>query len=552
MELVGIGLQNFKGFGSTPRAVQGFQKLNLLIGKNNAGKSSVLEILNLLFSTPGDKLNPALAFYRHKADTALPIYVFLTLRFDENELKSFFESSTSTGNINHWRDAGALLVGEPITLKICLSDILAGRGEEAGIGYSLAAETLEKLKTKPGDQKIRSRVIEERARSLWRKTRETFVPVYIPSSRITNSSASGDGRLTPNGFNLPAIVDFNLNTIGQDHRLVEEVLCGYILRQFPRLGPHLKIRAKKIPAGGVEILFEESGRPALPLKNYGSGLSDVLILMAHLVFVNWAGGKKILYLIEEPEHALHPELQRKLLAFYKDFFSREPHLGLVTTQSPSLIDWSGDVALFRIFADADGANMEEIGSANGAAAIRDLGFFPSHILQSDVVVFVEGPSDLRAIEAMLTTVGLDPNSKNISVLLTGGDNLRHMDVTRLKKLNPSFLIFLDSDCDSLTDSAHPLAWKKDLEARCVAEGVKCILSREFREIENLFPDSAYQKHFNDPALKFGPFDDIPAKIANYSKKKDTPAIAASLSETDILGVKPLADLIAAVKALVAN
>ena len=45
MQLTGIDIKNFRGFNSIK--VDGFGQLNLIVGRNNAGKTALLEALTL-------------------------------------------------------------------------------------------------------------------------------------------------------------------------------------------------------------------------------------------------------------------------------------------------------------------------------------------------------------------------------------------------------------------------------------------------------------------------------------------------------------------------
>jgi AAA15 family ATPase/GTPase len=89
---------------------QGFNNIkpiNVIIGKNNSGKSKLLEALELIAQNNGD----------------LPIYAQFQKILDEEELKKIFRQDTRsiTSSIscigNDWDDIGSYLVGKKILLQ---------------------------------------------------------------------------------------------------------------------------------------------------------------------------------------------------------------------------------------------------------------------------------------------------------------------------------------------------------------------------------------------------------------------------------------------------
>lgn len=54
MKIKGLTIENVKCFGDNYNYLEELSNINIIIGKNNSGKSTILQLLDLIFGNPQD------------------------------------------------------------------------------------------------------------------------------------------------------------------------------------------------------------------------------------------------------------------------------------------------------------------------------------------------------------------------------------------------------------------------------------------------------------------------------------------------------------------
>ena len=248
----------------------------------------------------------------------------------------------------------------------------------------------------------------------------------------------------------------------------------------------------------------------------GLGLSDVLVLVTFII-----ASDSTLILIEEPENHLHPEMQRKFLHFIKTIKDKQ---FIISTHSNVFLD---PYVVDKIFFVEYEGGVKVTDKTSKSEMLYNIGYSVADNLVSDMLLLVEGPTDIPVFHAIFDWMGLE-EKYNIRLWPLGGDIMSYLDLSVFTERNNVFAV-IDSDPPS-----HKI--RKKFQEKCEEYKIPCRTLERYA-IENYFTLDAIKKVLPDipeDILKLEPDQKVEKQLGINIKNNNT-KIIKNMSLDDVVG-----------------
>ncbi|MFB6186755.1 MAG: ATP-dependent endonuclease [Halobacteriaceae archaeon] len=422
--------------------------LNIFIGRNNSGKSNLIDSFTdyiSIFDQRRDDLETGEWFERRVMgkDTENVITFDVGFELSEDEHSDLIDNLVDYHDVpneiaDEWREYGYFRsIDHQFTISEngFNSDTLSVNFEEEMIDVSEALDP----------QHARVLVLSELPE---RDYERTSLRYHAPQGirYVINTALDSWANIDPfreSEHRQRAEQVTELDEVGENLAQVLHTLRNNHPEEWTRIDEAYTeimegVRRLHTPMYGVETTVEvdeEGFAENFELSEISSGSQEILILITKIVL---AEGNADLLLIEEPELHLHPGAQKKIFELIQDVSETSPQV-FVSTHSEVMVNQSDVGDLFRVerdrYTDLRTIHRDELGDE-----LIDLGYDKSGLLQSNAVVFVEGKSDELILKQFAKTCDFDLDKLGVEIVELDGEGNIKSDGQSLVKLLFSFNI----------------------------------------------------------------------------------------------------------------
>ncbi len=483
-----------------------FKSINIIIGRNNSGKSHLLDLVEALCD---GTLN-------HRGWQCRCSRVL-----DEKSLRSVFHENHNGGELkgNHWLDHGRYFVDIPITWEI---------GANGDISNEVFPNNF-KLDSPHGERSTNTRrsSIEQVLRSVTNLFCEHSFRRLFADRDIKIEPQDVNLTLGPDGNGASNIVRRFLLTANEEFpgEVIKQELLGALNSIFGNDGEFSEIAVQVHDDGRTEgtqgyweIYLREDKKGLIPLSKSGSGLKTILLVLLNLLVVPKIENKNksdFVFAFEELENNLHPALLRRLFQYIEKYAINEKAYIFLTTHSSTALDFFGiseNAQIIHVLHDGESARTTTVSAHfDRLRVVSELGAKPSDLLQANGIIWVEGPSDRIYLNRWidLYSEGRFQEGRDYQCACYGGSLLAltqfkspeeaETDLANLLQVNPNIIVVCDGDRTTKDSDIKGRVKKIHTEVQKIPDAH--IWITDAKEIENYIPGSVIEKVFDFSGLR---------------------------------------------------
>lgn len=491
--LKSLKVANYKNIGSSFVGFDNLEKFNILIGRNNIGKSTLLEFINTFNHIYNNRL----------MDKYLVMDLEISVKIDSVP-NNIFEEGTYDYDIGDYAKYGQSLLDKTIVYQFKKPDSSCyvkqiNQQLYNPYGEHILKASADKLLKKLGNEILKSFINEHKIikldadRNLLPEVESTSLNIETDGSGVTN------------------LVRTYLHNSERDFKVVEEKILNALNKIVSPDEYFERIMCQEVIHNDSTkweiMLLNENGK--IPLSNSGSGLRTILLVLIKL-FLEASNSAKNIIIFEELENNLHPTIQRNLFNYLYDWANEKNDIFFITTHSNIPINMFGNMPSISITHLKKDRSTNELITENAFSfssncdILNDLGIKASDILQSNGIIWVEGPSDRVYINKwiQLASGGILSENTHYQILFYGGRLLAHLsgettckdesELINLFLANRNSILVMDSDKKSRNDRIN-MTKRRILQEFKDSGSIAWITKG--REIENYLSQSVINKEY---------------------------------------------------------
>lgn len=479
-----IKAKNYKCFGKHECGFDTILPINLIIGRNNSGKSSMLDLIQ--YATNPHSINNL----GHKGNSP---EILITTILKESNLKGSFSPAVAGGDIpgdNQW-EFGKKWIAKPITFRLNENRKRFFVSIDPQWDSPKAAEIFNRVLSNvssPIETKSFKRLVSDRD--------------VRPEEMTTPLSIS------PNGEGATNIISNYLTKANLPTSSVKNTLLEELNKIFQPDVTFTDISVQQIN-GNWEVYLSEINKGSIPLSQSGSGIKTVLLVLIFLYMIPEIENKPLrdyYFGFEELENNLHPALIRRLFLYLREIALEKECAFFLTTHSNVVIDLFGKDEISQILHiqhDGIEAKVTRVTTyIQNKGILDDLDVRASDLLQANCVVWVEGPSDILYFRRWIDIWAEEKLTEGIhyQCVFYGGRLLAHLsaddpdmdkdELVKILKVNRNAILLIDSDRDQKGARINKTKQRIVNEIKQI-DGFSWVTAG--KEIENYIPIDALQE-----------------------------------------------------------
>jgi ABC-type cobalamin/Fe3+-siderophores transport system ATPase subunit len=436
MHLVSLEVKGLKSLHDTK--VEGLEYYNVFIGKNDSGKSTILQAIKMMKAGSGEVESVGPRELLTNKPTEGRLRMSMTFRLSDEELAGFpgieqWRGRAEEDRVRCWRYDVEMRVGYPRWpgARLCL--VAAGPVHKEDFGAVFQVPDLEgfagyRLLQTPRMEMLlgtRATTMHDLLLSLpvghWSSNAGSWVDIRdpqgsgdfywgplrrfvegietVPPNRhvVDELGVATAAQLDPSGANLTQVLEI----LERNDRARYRVVLSLAKLLFPRLSDLHFTREGR----GVRFRIAESADQepldAFRLSQVGTGIQQALLLGTTVALAQPGA----VLLVEEPENNLHPGAQRVLAGWLREQSIKSDKQLLITTHSTifASIDDHCSTYLVRL-SEKEGTKVTKLESGEEAAVKVELGLRNVDLYGCSMVVVCEGDSEMVAMPIVLNAL----------------------------------------------------------------------------------------------------------------------------------------------------
>lgn len=514
--LANIQFESYKSFSEKgPFNLSMDQNITLIIGRNNCGKSSLIDVIENIIEYDTNSADhgalPDFRYYHNTfPDTMKSLYP--TYHLPTELLNNTFSSESQQYTYRFYNKDLTIMLDEH-HINVADQQVFFDKDElSPSSEWTAIAHKLQDLL-----QNV-----------CWRRinAERDIIPEVEYDQQTVDENGNGATNL----------IRMYINSDKLDESVVEKTILTELNSIMDPDAHFNSIRVQQVgertdKGYQWEVFLEEKGHRYAMSKS-GSGLKTILLILVNLYLIPSLdeNKKEYCYAFEEIENNLHPALQKRVFDYLYNYSMQNNVKIFITSHSHIAINTlygKEKAKIYHVIKENGQSSLTEIASDSTKGNILDeIGAKASDIFQSNGIIWVEGPSDrvyiLKWLEVFTDFKYVE--GLHFQFMYYGGRLLSHYEAAEQKEKNDGLINILTTnrhaaiviDSDRKIKGAHINDTKKRIEKEFADRKLFCWITKG-KEIENYVSIDAVRQVYNSQLDPIDQYDVFPEYIKKYDK-----------------------------------